>query len=1527
MPIQTDTSVSPYFDDYNQEKDYYKILFRPGVAVQVRELNQLQSILQKQIERFGDNIFKRGTIVDGCSLTFENAIPYIKILDTTTDSTVANVAAYPGLAIKNENNNLQAYVAHTETGFIATAPNLKTLYLKYRNSGNDNQTNVYSSGNILTLYNDDYRIYSVNVISGSAGFTNSDSVVILSPVALQNSTGGTTFNASFQNGEVVTQVTTNAKAIVIASNTTANSSAIVLRIKPKPTDLAAQNTAGWAFTAGYEITGNTSGAVANVVSLVGSGATATLTTTGANNRANIITMANTGSSYYVSPHATISSLTASAGEITALSLDARNYLTKITVASTSTPVGTGYGMHVSSGIIYQKGYFERVEKQFAIVEKYSNTQSDKVIGFVTTESVVNSNSDSTLVDNANGFLNQNAPGANRLKLVPVLTTKTKSEAENDSEFFPLVEFSEGRPFRQFRSSQYNKINDEFARRTSEESGNFVLDPFLLTTKSVSTFANEANSFNIVIDPGHAYINGYRVQTLQNYATTVSKAKGYNSVTGKSIDITYGNYIKITDLAGAMNFTTSAQVSLRNTAQDFYTNQAGTANNTISGVGTEIGKARIRSVTLESGIPGTPEAVYRLYVFDVKMNSGKNFRDARSIYYDNGTFDSVADIKLEADATTGSSIAAIKEANNSFLIFGQDKINALKSATNLSYIYRTVNQTTANVQTSGILTITSGAGEVFPYTGTLSTAEKQDILIVPVANIISSTNIAGSVNFVGNVITGTSTVFVSALAAGDYIQINDGSNTDIVRVTSVTNATSLEVHRAPQYIDTAANVAIAFPSNVPIWLSTRSGRTANVVSNTTLNVNLGVTTTAQVNVAITYNLKVSSAAAVSKAVQRKNYVKINTASNVGSTSGPWCLGQSDVFRLRGVYAGTTTAATNITKHFYIDHNQNENYYDVGFLYKKPNSSYTVSGTILVEFDLFDYSSEGIKTIGSYTTNDDKTLTELTANEGLGVNTLEIPEIYSRNGRYFDLRDSFDFRPKTANTAALADTSGAAPTNPVEVTESTRFAAGNKKFPAPESDLFLDYNYYLPRVDTVLVKSSGDIQVLNNERRIEGNKDEIILNYIEVPQYPSLPEYYSTTLIELLDKNIANEKFTTKREEKYRVKSRKVNDQPRGYTMKEIGKLDRRIGALEYYTNLSRIEREVKDKVIPSQVDITLDRYKFGFFVDDFRNTQYSDIKNPEYNASIFEYRLYPKKKVLALEYKLSANTNNTLVSTGGVLTFPYEEYTLITQKNANNGPIGETTEPTETNYATSCVDVLSLTGAYDSNSNTIYTENTFTLTSNTDANGTELELYFNLFAGKDRIEIYQSTSIDSFIGTPVITSASANTLSQADKNELSNLKVGGVSDWGSLPARTFVTKDGDTTYWVKNTGKMTFNYSISNGRYFKVRVLKASPRHFYRICFPAEVIETTTTPTIEPITPVITPVIETKPTPIIITEPVIAPITEPLPPDSTTPEEPENIPYLETDPYVQPYDHTLEPYERLVYYHGRYWTYADYIQNS
>ena len=63
MSQETNLNVAPYFDDFDANNDYYKVLFKPGYPVQARELTTLQSILQNQIEKFGQHFFKEGAKV------------------------------------------------------------------------------------------------------------------------------------------------------------------------------------------------------------------------------------------------------------------------------------------------------------------------------------------------------------------------------------------------------------------------------------------------------------------------------------------------------------------------------------------------------------------------------------------------------------------------------------------------------------------------------------------------------------------------------------------------------------------------------------------------------------------------------------------------------------------------------------------------------------------------------------------------------------------------------------------------------------------------------------------------------------------------------------------------------------------------------------------------------------------------------------------------------------------------------------------------------------------------------------------------------------------------------------------------------------------------------------------------------------------------------------------------------------------------------------------------------------------------
>ena len=90
MPQKTNLNVAPYYDDYDDGKNFYKVLFRPGYSIQTRELTSLQSILQNQIESFGKFNFKQGQQVIPGEVGLNTKLDYVKL------SSVSEVAVNEG---------------------------------------------------------------------------------------------------------------------------------------------------------------------------------------------------------------------------------------------------------------------------------------------------------------------------------------------------------------------------------------------------------------------------------------------------------------------------------------------------------------------------------------------------------------------------------------------------------------------------------------------------------------------------------------------------------------------------------------------------------------------------------------------------------------------------------------------------------------------------------------------------------------------------------------------------------------------------------------------------------------------------------------------------------------------------------------------------------------------------------------------------------------------------------------------------------------------------------------------------------------------------------------------------------------------------------------------------------------------------------------------------------------------------------------------------------------------------------------
>jgi hypothetical protein len=185
------------------------------------------------------------------------------------------------------------------------------------------------------------------------------------------------------------------------------------------------------------------------------------------------------------------------------------------VSGNSNPTGSGYIVYVQEGVIFQKGYFISVDAQSLILSRYTNNPNNVSVGFKTIETIDTPESNTSLLDNASGAPNFSAPGAHRLKLTPTLTSKGTLETSNTEPFFSIVDFNDGYPSIVRTDPSYSSLGKQMAQRTMDESGNYIINPFNIRTKTKFDANNNivADELKLEIDPGLAYVNGYRVQTI------------------------------------------------------------------------------------------------------------------------------------------------------------------------------------------------------------------------------------------------------------------------------------------------------------------------------------------------------------------------------------------------------------------------------------------------------------------------------------------------------------------------------------------------------------------------------------------------------------------------------------------------------------------------------------------------------------------------------------------------------------------------------------------------------------------------------------------------------------------------------------------------------------------------------------------------------------------------------------------------------------------------------------------------------
>ena len=141
---KTNLNVSPYYDDFTEDKNFHRVLFRPGFSVQARELTQLQSIMQNQVERFGRHMFKEGTVVIPGATGFTDEYYAVKLQSSISGADISEqIQSYVGKRITGRTSGV---VAEVVEAVAATTTDPITLYVKYVTSGTDNVTTVFANG-------------------------------------------------------------------------------------------------------------------------------------------------------------------------------------------------------------------------------------------------------------------------------------------------------------------------------------------------------------------------------------------------------------------------------------------------------------------------------------------------------------------------------------------------------------------------------------------------------------------------------------------------------------------------------------------------------------------------------------------------------------------------------------------------------------------------------------------------------------------------------------------------------------------------------------------------------------------------------------------------------------------------------------------------------------------------------------------------------------------------------------------------------------------------------------------------------------------------------------------------------------------------------------------------------------------------------------------------------------------------------------------------------------------------------------
>ena len=901
-------------------------------------------------------------------------------------------------------------------------------------------------------------------------------------------------------------------------------------------------------------------------------------------------------------------------------------------------VGTGQLFSINEGVFFYEGYFIKNLAQTVATSRYSNTTANARIGFEITESNVTAKTDTSLLDPAQDASNYQAPGADRFKVDLVLATRDL-DSTDDTQFIELARVESGVLTKVVKYPVYSAIEDTLARRTYDESGNYTVRPFEIALEDNSS--NTAQT-SVILSPGKAYVFGYEYETTGPTRINVDKPRTTVAVNNQRLTADYGNFVYTTNHKGSLPIDTMTTVALH-----CVPNSAINLTSAATVTNTQIGTARVKTIAYESSgsSSNTLTNVYRTYLFDINVGSlTANVVSATSTTITLPTLYSAVDNAYQGAKIRITSGAGVGEPTKMITGYvGSTRVATLDTAFTTTPLansifsidfefndIESIAQHSGNTPIAGANIDTRSKDAATTYSDAFLTDVALEPQIFPLGQQFLANNTIGDMSY------SYKRLYKTQSFAANQVSLTTGTGETIASASSessknenytiiVTNRRSSTAYANGEIVR-AANVSIDSGSST-ITVLGAVDMIANVVA--TIDVS---NPTKKVKTYTVANATLQTSAS-------SDHINVfgNSAVNVYSSNCQTHIAQSFVVKTPGVnqslyvsdvyaintvldYRGTTVdeantaSAVDITSRYVLDDGQRDSFYDHAAI-KLKAGVLPPTGPLVVRFDRFISASEGgFFSVDSY------------VDGGLAYG--DIPKYTSpTTGKEYVLRDSLDFRPVRADGSSTV----------------TFDATNNAKLPENGSDILIDYAYFLPRIDKVVLNKTREFEVIKGIPSLTptepADKSEAMTMFIL-----TCPAYISDTA-------------------DIRVKSY----DHRRYTMRDIGAIEKRVENLEYYTSLSMLEQNTFNKqdltILDSQ---NLPRFKNGIVVDAFDGHSVADVFSEEYSAAID-----PQNKEARPTFNISSHNmvyNSTPSSNveqhGPLLTLASTDTVLIDQPLAS-----------------------------------------------------------------------------------------------------------------------------------------------------------------------------------------------------------------------------------------------------------------------